>query len=167
MLPLFAGLLFLISISLFALQFFAILRSLNAVAEARKPLGEANRYRPMLRLLSDDDLTFVSGNKTLARRIRGERREIFRGYLRCLTKDYGRLLAGVRLAMVNSTVDRPDLARALARNKMLFVMALYRIEIRLLMHTLGIGKVDVSGLVEAMDTLRNQVGFLAPASFPA
>jgi len=40
---------------------------------------------------------------------------MFRGYLRCLTKDYARLLSGIREMMVESGVDRPDLAKALVR----------------------------------------------------
>ena len=147
-----------------ALTFFAGVRTMNAVSEAQKPVPAAMRYRPMLRLLSDDDLAFTSANKSLMRRLRSQRRIIFRGYLHCLTKDYGRLLTGVRMAMVRSGVDRPDLARALAKNQALFALALCRIEFRLQLHAVGVGKVDVSGLVEAMDALRTQVNFLAPAS---
>jgi len=55
------------------------------------------------------------------------------------------------------------LAHALAKNKVLFTLALCRIEYHLLLHRAGIGKVDVSGLVDAMDALRTQVSFLAPA----
>jgi hypothetical protein len=118
----------------------------------------------MVRLLSDEDAAFVSTHKAIARKLRTDRRKIFRGYLNCLTKDYARLLNGVRLAMVRSGVDRPDLAHALAKNQILFAFALCRIEYRLLLHQVGIGKVDVSGLVDAIDALRTQVSFLAPAS---
>jgi hypothetical protein len=136
-----------------------MLRAVSAAPAAPAP----NRYAPMLRLLSDEDLEFVAGNKKLLRRLRTRRRQIFRDYLRCLTKDYGRLLAGLRAAMVRSGVDRPDLARALARNQLLFVLAVSRIELRLQLHALGIGKVDVSGLVQAMEQLRLQLRFLEPA----
>jgi hypothetical protein len=66
--------------------------------------------------------------------------------------------------MVESGADRPDLAAALAKNRFMFALALCRIEIHLQLHVLGIGKVDVSGLVEALDTLRGAVSVIAPAT---
>jgi hypothetical protein len=137
---------------------------LDAKAQSQQNLPDANRYRPMLRLLSDEDLKFASASPRLRGKIRARRREVFRGYLRCLAKDYARLLSGVRGMMVESGVDRPDLAKALARNRMLFALSLCRIEIHLQLHALGIGKVDVSGLVEALDSLRGAVTAMTPAT---
>lgn len=156
--------LLLIASASMALMFIARVRLLDSVSLSRSRMADAERYRPMLRLLSDDDLGFASQNRALRGKIRAQRRAIFRGYLRCLTKDYARLLAGVRRLMVESGVDRPDLARALARNRVLFALALCRIEIHLRLHALGIGKVDVSGLVEALDTLRSAVSGMTPAT---
>jgi hypothetical protein len=121
----------------------------------------AERYRPMLRLLSDEDLDFVAANNALLRTLKSGRRKLFRSYLRCLTRDYGCLLAGIRSAMAASGADRPDLARALAKNRMLFSLAVYRIEVRLALHSLGLGTVDISGLVEAFEGLRAQVNVLS------
>jgi hypothetical protein len=158
---LFAVVLVLIAIAAIASQFLFSLRALrNAESRpfARNPVsGVADRYRPMLRLLSEDDLNFLAGDATTLRALRTERRKIFRGYLACLTKDYASLLAGVRTVMVQSGVDRPDLARALARNRALFAMAICKLEIRLALHWAGVGKVDVAGLVGAFDALRQQV----------
>ena len=165
MLPQFIGVLALISVFAMSVPFFIRLHRLHMIAESQFPPASAHRYQPMLRLLSEEDLAMVAGNKALRKKLKRERLAIFRGYLRCLTKDYARLLAGVRLAMVNSTVDRPDLARALVVNKILFAIALYRIEIRLFAHTFGLAKVDVSGLVEAMENLRAQASFASPAPF--
>jgi hypothetical protein len=123
----------------------------------------AERYRPMLRLLSDEDLNFVAANNALLRTLKSRRRELFRSYLRCLTRDYGYLLAGIRSAMAGSAADRPDLARALAKNRALFALAVYKVEFRLALHSLGVGKVDISGLVEAFEGLRAQVTVLSAA----
>jgi hypothetical protein len=123
----------------------------------------AERYRPMLRLLSDEDLDFVMANVALHRSLKSGRRKLFRSYLRCLTRDYGYLFAGIRSAMAGSGADRPDLARALAKNRALFALAVYRVEVRLALHSLGIGKVDISGLVEAFEGLRAQVTVLSAA----
>lgn len=121
----------------------------------------ADRYRPMLRLLGDEDLDFVSGRSHLHRVLRAQRRQLFRRYLRCLARDYALLLAGVRAVMVQSGIDRPDLARALAKNRVLFAITLARVELRLALHAAGIGKVDISGLVDALESLRAQVTSLA------
>jgi hypothetical protein len=121
----------------------------------------AERYRPMLRLLSDKDLGFVAANKALHRTLKSRRRKLFRTYLHCLTRDYGYLLAGIRSAMAGSAADRPDLARALAKNRALFALAVYKVEVRLALHSLGVGTVDISGLVEAFEGLRAQVNVLS------
>ncbi|MGA2716342.1 MAG: hypothetical protein ABSG41_24875 [Bryobacteraceae bacterium] len=118
----------------------------------------------MLRLLSDEDLSFVSANNNLRKTLRTRRRELFRSYLRCLTRDYAHLLAGVRSAMVQSGMDRPDLARALAKNRTLFMITIYKVEFRLALHAVGMGKVDISGLVDALEALRSQVNVLSTAT---
>jgi hypothetical protein len=136
------------------LLFIGRLRQLDCAATPHPRLPEADRYRPMLRLLSDADLNFPGMDSALRNKIRGQRRELFRGYLRCLTRDYGVLLSGIREIMVESNVDRPDLAKALAKNRAMFALALWRIEANLQLHAFGIGKVDVSGLVDALGSLR-------------
>ena len=146
---------------------FARLRLLNSAAQSASRLPDVNRYRPMLRLLADNDMEFANANRSLRNRIRAQRRDLFRGYLRCMAKDYGRLLAGIRQVMVESGVDRPDLAKALAKNRMMFALALCRIELNLQLHALGIGSVDVSGLVEAFQALRGTVGAMTPVAVAA
>lgn len=158
------GLLVAITTGSVLLVFVARMRLLNAQVQARQGLPDASRYRPMLRLLSDADLEFAGTNPKLRGKIRAKRREMFRSYLRCLTKDYARLLSGIRVTMVESGVDRPDLAKALARNRVLFALALCRIELHLQLHALGLGKVDVSGLVEALDSLRGAVNVMTPVA---
>ena len=158
---LFIAALLLITFGAVALQFALKMRSLGSRTTGEMPVFGADRYRPMLRLLSDDDLAFVSADSKLHRTLRARRRDLFRGYLRCLTRDYARLLAGVRQAMVNSAVDRPDLARALARNRALFAMAICKVEFRLALHATGVGSVDISGLVDALEALRGTVRVLS------
>jgi hypothetical protein len=163
MFALFIGALLLIVFGSIVLQFVLKMRSLRSARAGRASRVVADRYRPMLRLLSDNDLAFVAADSRLQKALRARRRELFRGYLRYLTLDYAHLLAGVRQAMVQSGADRPDLARALARNRALFAIAMCKIEISLALHGTGIGKVDISGLVEALETLRRQVGVLSTA----
>jgi hypothetical protein len=142
------------------IQLLLKMRALGSAGEAGTGVQNADRYRPMLRLLSDEDLAFLPAHSQLRTALRARRRALFRGYLRCLTRDYARLLAGVRHAMVQSGVDRPDLARALAKNRMLFAIAICKVEYRLALHAAGIGHVEIGGLVEALEALRSQVSVL-------
>jgi hypothetical protein len=163
---LFVTTLFFIVAGLGALHFYTRFRRLEAfTSSVATPalLPAPNRYQPMLRLLSPDDRAFVSANKSLAKKLKKERVKIFREYLSCLSGDYGRLLAGVRSAMASSGIDRPDLAAAVAKNEAMFALALCRVEYRLFLHALGLGTVDVSGLVEAIGSLRNQISAFNPA----
>jgi hypothetical protein len=107
----------------------------------------------MLRLLSDDAL---ASDPTLRRELRADRRRLFREYLQALIEDYSRLLADVRLLMVQSDTERPDLAKLLVRSRISFAITLCRIDFCLLLHALGIGKSDVSGLVDSLNVLRTQ-----------
>ena len=146
------------------LQLLLKMRLLGSAKGAGGGVQGAERYRPMLRLLSDDDLAFLPAQSQLRAALRAHRRTLFRGYLRCLTRDYALLLAGVRSAMVQSGVDRPDLARALARNRVLFAIAICKVEYRLALHAAGIGHVEIGGLVEAFEALRSQVSVLTPVA---
>ena len=165
MLFLFVGVLVLTAFGAFGLQVFFKMSTLRSSETTGSLPLAADRYRPMLRLLSNADLAFVSADSNLQRKLRAKRRELFRGYLRCLTRDYGILLAGIRQAMVQSGVDRPDLARALAKNRVLFAIAICKVELRLALHATGFGRVDISGLVNALETLRSQVSVMPTASF--
>ena len=161
MIYLFAVLL-LIAVVAFSSRFYAQLHLLREAASRPVPRNLAGRYQPMLRLLSDADLKFGAQNAASLKALRAERRTILRGYLACLSKDYASLLAAVWNVMAQSGVDRPDLARALAKNRVLFALAMCKIEFRLAMHWAGGENVEISGLVGAFDALREQVaGFSA------
>lgn len=112
------------------------------------------RYEPMRRLLSKQDLELVAADRNLTRILKTQRARLFRDYLRCLTKDFGSLLAGVRQLMVDSPEDRPDLASLLIRSKVNFTLALLSIEFRLVAYRLGVAQPDMSGLVAQLRELR-------------
>jgi len=163
MISLFAVLLLLIAVTAIAFPLFFKLRMLRAAESLPASKNMAGRYRPMLRLLSEEDIRFVAANPIAIKVLRSQRRKLFRRYLACLTKDYGKLLAGIRMVMVQSGVDRPDLAKALAKNRALFAIAICRVEFRLALHSAGIGQVDISGVVGAFDALRDQVASFSAA----
>jgi hypothetical protein len=154
-----------------AAQIWAHMRMLDARKQTEAPVVDADRYRPMLRLLSGDDSGLVT-NPALRRKLRAQRCGLFRQYLRCLAQDYGKLLAGLRLIMTQSGSDRPDLAKALAKNRVLFAVAVWRIEFHLRLYALGLGRADVLKrevkiLVDSLDILRGQFSLVESAVWGA
>src|SRR5437588_9808716 len=78
----------------------------------------AARYRPMFRLLDESDCGFIASGfpgRSNLRRFRAERRSLFRVYLRNLGADHARIVGAIRDLLVQSQLDRPDLAKALFR----------------------------------------------------
>jgi hypothetical protein len=118
------------------------------------------RYRPMFRLLDESDCGFIAagfpGSSNL-RRFRAERRSLFRVYLRNLGADHSRIVGAIRDLIVQSQLDRPDLAKALFRCQLMFALAMISVEFKLQLHTLGIGTVDVRSLVAAVEGLQLQL----------
>jgi hypothetical protein len=131
----------------------------------------AIRYRPMERLLSAEDERFLASqpgsNRKMVRRMRSERRRLFRAYLACLSTDFSRVSAALRLIMTHATQDRPDLAGILYKQQALFAMGMLNVQWRLAVHALGLGSVDVSGLVGAMEFMRLELRQMIPAESAA
>jgi hypothetical protein len=127
----------------------------------------ALRYRPMERLLSGEDYRFLASqpgcDRQMIRSIRSERRRLFRGYLACLSQDFNRVVAALRLLMTYSAHDRPDLAKILYKQQALFAAGMLSVQWRLALHAVGLGTVDVTGLVHAMECMRLELSQLVPA----
>jgi hypothetical protein len=127
----------------------------------------AIRYRPMERLLSREDERFLASqpgcNRKMVRRMRAERRRLFRGYLACLSTDFSRVGVALRLIMTHSAQDRPDLAGILYKQQALFALGMLNVQWRLALHILGLGTVDVAGLVGAMEFMRLELRQMIPA----
>jgi len=119
------------------------------------------KYRPMERLLREQDFLFLAAqpgfSPRLGRRFRTERRRIFRGYLRNLKRDFGRVSLAFRILIVHSVEDRGDLASSLMRLRVMFALGMLAVEGRLLLHAAGLGTVNVSGLVESLETMQVQM----------
>ncbi len=152
----------------------ALLRvfSTGSQQESGIPPGEdlVIRYRPMERLLDESDFEFIAAQRIapkMVSQLRNERRKIFRAYLRSLRMDYSRLTFTLKKVMLDSAVDRPDLAKVLFENKVLFTKTLMRVEFQLAVHSFGVGTVQINGLVEALDSMRRQLQVLAPRQFAA
>src|ERR1700722_11342718 len=117
-----------------------------------------DRYRPMLRMLDGSDITFLRSQPgftpDMARKLRAQRTQIFRGYLRSLETDFGRVCAAIKVVMLRSKHDRPDLAEALIREQVTFACAMLSVRFHLVLYSLGVCGVEVSQLVKIFDGMR-------------
>ncbi|HYL97295.1 MAG TPA: hypothetical protein VET69_15925 [Terriglobales bacterium] len=148
-----------------------------AVAGGRLPVTaewidelSMERYLPMMRLLDGEDLDFLRSQPgftpRMATKLRVQRCQIFRGYLRCLNADFGRVCAAIKVLMLQSRHDRPDLAAALVRYQVSFACGMLTVQIRLLFYRWGFCVVDVSNLVKMFDVMRMELRALVPATMP-
>src|SRR5260370_8032886 len=84
------------------------------------------RYRAMERLLEEADYQYLASrsgnNKSLEKHLREKRVHIFQAYINCLSQDFTRICKAIKKVMVDSQVDRPDLAGLLMKQHFLFTL---------------------------------------------
>jgi hypothetical protein len=100
----------------------------------------------------------------MATRLRIQRCQIFRLYLSSLNTDFRRICAAMKLIMLASNTDRPDLAAALVRHQMMFGLGVLSVEFRLVLYRYGLCEVDVTGLVKVFDRMRLELRTMVPAA---
>jgi hypothetical protein len=126
------------------------------------------RYRPMLRLLSENDTQYLREregySRHQARAYRSARCQIIRGYLNWLENDFARIAMALRILMVQSNQDRPDLAILLIRHKIVFHYGVMAIRLHLLVYRWGLTRVDPSSVMGAFDSLRVELRQMVPVS---
>ena len=154
-----------------AVAFVLLFRRAHARAEAAQvDLGWSSefsiaKYRPMERLFLEEDYDFLAAQPGFHPKIYGklqaERRRVFRHYLRCLRKDFNRLSTAAKTLLLMAPQDRPDLARNLLKQRVMFSFALWAVEARLLLQAAGLGTVDVRRLVGTMESMREQLRYLS------
>lgn len=127
-----------------------------------------SKYRPMLRLLSEDDYEFLASQAgyqgKIASQLRSERRKVFRVYLRNLVRDFHRLQQVAKMMALYSSYDRPELTTALLKQRVTFSIAVFAVRVRLVLHAVGIGAVDVRDLIDSLDHLHLKVESMMPES---
>ncbi len=131
-------------------------------------------YRPMERLLSEEDVAFLKSQPGfrpgMERQLRANRCRAFRLYLRNLARDFNRLHYALRLMVVHAPEGAPDLAGLLLRQKVAFFSAWLVARLRLELYALGVGTVEISGLLAAIEDARTTVLSVlrpAPVRLPA
>ncbi|HUS08563.1 MAG TPA: hypothetical protein VMZ52_19820 [Bryobacteraceae bacterium] len=163
-----------LSLSLLVLSvlcLFLLLRKLGAPAVSDCEDGwfdefSVARYRPMLRLLREDDYEFLGRQRGLdpavARKLRAERRKIFRSYLRSMVRDFHRLHLAAKMMVVYGHTDRSDLASQLLGQRIRFQGCIALLQMRLALHTAGIGTANAQGLLDSLEQFRLNVAQLGP-----
>ena len=135
-------------------------RSLPVTAEWIETLSP-EYYRPMMRLLDVRDLSRSAAlpgfTPAIAYALRKQRCLLFQAYLHCLSAEFGRVCAALKLVLLNSRVDRPDLASALLRHQMRFACSVLVIRIRVFLYRWGIGAINATSLVILFDITRLQL----------
>jgi len=135
--------------------------------------GIADHYRPLERLLQKTDWEYLSSQPGMTsakvRRFRAERRRIFRQYLSHLIADFGALCFLVKALMVQSAVDRSDLAVTLSRTRNAFYWAVATTHLSLMAHAVGFPtvKIEVGSLTRALESISAQARTLQLSAAPS
>ena len=142
-------------------------RSLPVTAEWIDDLS-TDRYRPMMRLLDSRDIEFLRSQAgytpKMESKMRAQRCQIYRGYLRCLDMDFQRVCTALKLVLVQSEQDRPDLSSVLLHNQILFATGLLAVHCRLVLYRWGICTVDADGLMRIFDGMAYELRHRVPAA---
>jgi hypothetical protein len=129
-----------------------------------------DRYRPMMRLLDSGDLEFMRTQAGYTRkmeaRLRAQRCQIFRGYLHCLNMDFKRVCMALKLVLVQSAQDRPDLSAVLVHHQIMFTSGLLSVYFRIFLYRWGICRVDATHLLQIFDVMRIELRNLVPSAMP-
>jgi len=117
-----------------------------------------DRYQPMERLMAEEDLAFLKSQPgyraEMGVRWKRERRRIFRMYLAELKADFRKLHAHARELVAGSEADSSALVEVLMKQQVTFMMATTALEFRLALQWVGIGRVDISPLIELVEAMR-------------
>jgi len=128
-----------------------------------------DRYRPMLRLLETEDLEFLRNqpgfSPSMVAQLRVQRCQVFRGYLRCLKADFARMCLALKLVLVQSENDRPELTANLLHQQFLFALTMLGVQFRVWLYRWGLAGVDASGLIRIFDSIRIELQDRVPAAF--
>jgi len=117
-----------------------------------------DRYQPMGHLMAEEDLVFLKSQPgyraEIGERWKRERRRIFRLYLAELKADFRRLHAHARELVASSGADSAALVEVLIKQQVTFLRATTALEFRLALQQIGVGKVDITPLIELVEAMR-------------
>jgi hypothetical protein len=127
-----------------------------------------DRYRPMLRLLDEEEIQFLRAQPGFTNEMEAEfriqRSKFFREYLRQLDDDFKRICMALKILLVLSKYDRPELASLLLQNQITFAYGMMMAQFQLVCYRHGFGTVDVTNLLKQFDGMRLELRTLVPAT---
>jgi hypothetical protein len=130
------------------------------------PHFSAQRYAPMKRLLSGDDLLFLSQtgcNSAVVKNWKKSQRRIFRLFLRDLTAEFQQLHRYARrLSAEAPETEHAQSIERLLGQQLAFWRTVVLLEARLTLSGLGLARVDASRLLDIMNEFQQQVSTLSP-----
>ena len=116
-------------------------------------------YAPMLRLLDPAELAFVASQRgytrDIGRALRRRRQQVLRQYLKALQADFGVLDRAAHLLLMHSPVERKDLARSLALQRMVFYRRLFALHCAAQAYAWGWDRVPAAAVVDSCEALRS------------
>jgi hypothetical protein len=122
----------------------------------------------MMPLLEPDDRDSLRGQPgftwRMANRLRAQRCQLFRSYLRALDQDFREVFMALRLIPLHSSHDRPDLAAALIRRGVRLGSAHGGSATAAVPGPLERCRVDAAGVIQMFDSMRLQLPGLVPAT---
>jgi hypothetical protein len=80
--------------------------------------------------------------------------------------DFQRVCMALKLVLMHSEQDRPDLSALLVHHRIMFANGLLAARFRLFLYRWGICTVDVTSLVRIFDVMRIELRTLVPAAMP-
>ena len=116
------------------------------------------RYQEM-ELLLDARLSHHQRGSTLE--IRNEQAKLLRTYIDELSRDFHIICSALKAIIVNSPVDRPDLARVLATQRLLFGFTIFTVRLKLILYRLGWSSLGIDSMTESLRLLSAQLRSLA------
>jgi len=127
-----------------------------------------DHYRPMLRLLDGEDLQILRSQPGFGpeqvRAFRRDRARIFREYLNRLNTDFACVSMALKIVMLQSEQDRPELASTLFRYQVRFAAGMISVQARLILFEAGVGTIHVDNLLGMFDMMRLQLRQMVPES---
>lgn len=126
------------------------------------------RYRPMMNLLDEADFQFLrtqgSSDGIRMDEFRRGRIRAFRQYLKRLNADFASVCMALKIVMLQSEADRPELGKTLLRAQTRFALGMVTVQVRLAFYEIGIGRVEADGLLSLFDNVRLQLQQMLPES---
>jgi len=122
-------------------------------------------YRPLRRLLDPAEFEYLRArgiNEAELKELRAKRRRIFRLCLRSLACNFNSVESAIKLVLVRSPIDRPDLIAELAKQKVMFYRSLLVAETWLVLHACGFDRMPDVELLQPLRSMQTQLRQLAP-----